>query len=218
MVRTPPPPLPRLPLPPRPDRPVRRETRERGQSLSDGVLVERTAGSGTEEGVSPDALHAALRLARNPALAVKFRKRPLPAGIPRLIRGGAKKRRIRARQVHCRITRVQWQAGDAEEALAIAQGKMEPARVIAAEEIDVAGIRKKMKLSQGKFAERFRLSAATVRDWEQKRRNPDRIALNLLRVIEEFPDVVARALARDVEAKTIRHSPERRVMKRASRP
>jgi putative transcriptional regulator len=105
----------------------------------------------------------------------------------------------------------------AEEALAIAQGKMEPARVIAAEEIDVAGIRKKMKLSQGKFAERFRLSAATVRDWEQKRRNPDRIALNLLRVIEEFPDVVARALARDVETKTIRHPPERRAMKRAAR-
>jgi hypothetical protein len=40
----------------------------------------------------------------------------------------------------------------AEEALAIAQGKVEPARVIAAEEIDVAAIRKKMKLSQGKFA------------------------------------------------------------------
>ena len=86
MVRTPPPPLPRLPLPPRPDRPVLRETRERGQSLSDGVLVERTAGSGTEEGDSPDALHAALRLARNPALAAKFRIELLPAGIPRLIR------------------------------------------------------------------------------------------------------------------------------------
>jgi putative transcriptional regulator len=105
----------------------------------------------------------------------------------------------------------------AEEALAIAQGKVEPARVIAAEEIDVAAIRKRMKLSQGKFAERFRLSTATVRDWEQKRRNPDRIALNLLRVIEEFPDVVARALARDVEAKTVRRSPERRVTKRAAR-
>ena len=85
----------------------------------------------------------------------------------------------------------------AEEALAIAQGTMEPARVFAAEEIDVARIRKKMKLSQGKFAERFHLSAATIRDWEQKRRNPDRIALNLLRVIEDSPDVVARALARE---------------------
>ena len=105
----------------------------------------------------------------------------------------------------------------AEEALAIAQGKVEPARVIAAEEIDVAAIRKKMKLSQGKFAKRFRLSTATVRDWEQKRRSPDRIALNLLRVIEEFPDVVARALAPDVEAKTAGRLPERGAIKRAAR-
>jgi len=84
----------------------------------------------------------------------------------------------------------------AEEALAIAQGKMKPARFIAAEEIDVAAIRKRLKLSQGKFAERFHLSAATIRDWEQKRRNPDRIAANLLRVIEHAPETVERALAR----------------------
>jgi putative transcriptional regulator len=82
----------------------------------------------------------------------------------------------------------------AGEALAIAEGKMKPARVIAAEEIDVASIRKRLNLSQGKFAERFHLSAATIRDWEQKRRNPDRIAVNLLRIIEHAPETVERAL------------------------
>jgi len=85
--------------------------------------------------------------------------------------------------------------GSAQEALAIAEGKMRPARVVAVEEIDVAGIRKRLKLSQGKFAERFHLSPATVRDWEQKRRNPDHIATNLLRVIDHAPETVERALA-----------------------
>ena len=84
----------------------------------------------------------------------------------------------------------------AEEALAIAEGKLKPARIVPAEEIDVASIRRRLKLSQGKFAERFHLSAATVRDWEQKRRSPGRIASNLLRVIEHSPETVERALSR----------------------
>jgi len=105
----------------------------------------------------------------------------------------------------------------AEEAVAIAEGRMKPARVIAAEEIDVAGIRKKMKLSQGKFAARFRLSPATVRDWEQKRRHPDRIAFNFLRVIDEFPDVVAKVLASNATAETPRTASHHRVAKRSSR-
>lgn len=82
----------------------------------------------------------------------------------------------------------------AEEAVAIAEGRLKPARVVTAEKIDVSAIRGKMKLSQDKFAQRFHLAAATVRDWEQKRRTPDRIAANLLRVIEYAPETVARAL------------------------
>lgn len=83
----------------------------------------------------------------------------------------------------------------ATEALAIARGEMTPARRYEAEDIDVAAIRKRLKLSQDKFAKRFGLSAATVRDWEQKRRRPDRIAVNLLRVIDHAPETVERALA-----------------------
>lgn len=85
----------------------------------------------------------------------------------------------------------------AKEALAIANGTLKPARVIEVDvaDIDVAAIRKKLRLSQAKFAERFGLSVATVRDWEQKRRRPDRIAANLLRVIDHAPKVVEEALA-----------------------
>lgn len=85
----------------------------------------------------------------------------------------------------------------AKEALAIANGTLKPARIIEVDgaDIDVAAIRKRLRLSQAKFAERFGLSVATVRDWEQKRRRPDRIAVNLLRVIDHAPKVVEEALA-----------------------
>ncbi|MEP9385658.1 NadS family protein [Mesorhizobium sp. KR9-304] len=84
----------------------------------------------------------------------------------------------------------------AREAIAISEGRLEPAGTIEFEAIDVAAIRKKQKLTQAEFAERFRLSLATLRDWEQKRRTPDRIAANLLRVIDRAPEVVEEALAR----------------------
>ena len=83
----------------------------------------------------------------------------------------------------------------ATEALAIARGEIAPARVILPNTVDVAAIRARLHLSQGKFAARFGLSVATVRDWEQKRRVPDRIAANLLRVIDHAPETVERALA-----------------------
>jgi putative transcriptional regulator len=83
----------------------------------------------------------------------------------------------------------------ATEALAIAEGRLQPAKIITPEVIDVAAIRKRLNLSQDKFAARFGLSAATVRDWEQKRRQPDRIATALLKVIAHAPETVERALA-----------------------
>jgi putative transcriptional regulator len=82
----------------------------------------------------------------------------------------------------------------AREAVAISEGRVEPAGTIEFETIDVAAIRKRLDLSQAEFAERFKLSLATIRDWEQKRRTPDRIAANLLRVIDHAPQVVSEAL------------------------
>lgn len=84
----------------------------------------------------------------------------------------------------------------AKEALAIAEGNAKPARAISAEAPDVAAIRKRLGLSQDRFAKRFGLSPATIRDWEQGRRQPDAPARNLLRVIEYAPETVERAIAR----------------------
>ncbi len=83
----------------------------------------------------------------------------------------------------------------AKEAVAIAKGEVKPARRFVVEPIDVSAIRKRLNLSQVKFAEKFGLSAATVRDWEQGRRNPDSTARTLLMVIDKRPEAVVAALA-----------------------
>jgi putative transcriptional regulator len=59
----------------------------------------------------------------------------------------------------------------------------------------VRRVREKLGLSQIEFARRFRLSAASIRDWEQGRRRPDPAARVLLCVIECEPEAVDRALA-----------------------
>ncbi len=82
----------------------------------------------------------------------------------------------------------------AREAVAIAKGQAKPSRRFDVEPIDVSAIRKKLNLSQVKFAEKFGLSAATVRDWEQGRRNPDSTARTLLMVIDKRPEAVIAAL------------------------
>ncbi|NNU62960.1 NadS family protein [Ochrobactrum soli] len=82
----------------------------------------------------------------------------------------------------------------ANEALEIAEGRAEPAAVFVPESIDVAAIRKRLKLSQAEFAKRYGLPTGTIKDWEQKRRQPDRAAMLFLKVIEQAPDMVARAI------------------------
>lgn len=60
-------------------------------------------------------------------------------------------------------------------------------------------LRKRMKPSQQKFAERFGLDARAIQDWEQGRRVPDRAARVLLKVIDRDPDAVMHALAPPVD-------------------
>ena len=62
------------------------------------------------------------------------------------------------------------------------------------EEVDVKAIRERLGLSQDAFAERFGLSPAAIRDWEQHRRQPDPAARVLLLVIAHDPDAVMKAL------------------------
>jgi putative transcriptional regulator len=52
-------------------------------------------------------------------------------------------------------------------------------------------------LTQEEFAARYGLPAATIRDWEQKRRQPDGAARVLLQIIKKEPKAAARALKPD---------------------
>jgi putative transcriptional regulator len=56
-------------------------------------------------------------------------------------------------------------------------------------------VRRAMGLSQEEFAERFRIPLGTLRDWEQRRVEPDQAARNYLMVIAHNPEAVCEALA-----------------------
>ena len=60
--------------------------------------------------------------------------------------------------------------------------------------LDVKAIRKGLKLTQQQFAQEFGLELRTVQDWEQGRVLPTGAARTLLRVIEQDPNAVRRAL------------------------
>jgi putative transcriptional regulator len=60
--------------------------------------------------------------------------------------------------------------------------------------INVRAIRLSLNLTQEQFAERFRLSVATLRQWEQGRCKPDNAAAVLLTVIAHAPKAVDEAL------------------------
>jgi putative transcriptional regulator len=84
-----------------------------------------------------------------------------------------------------------------QDALAYAKGdrKRGRAHVIKVPEVDVRKARRKLGMSQDRFAESFGVSVATVRNWEQGRRRPEGAARVLLRVIEREPEAVRRALS-----------------------
>jgi putative transcriptional regulator len=59
---------------------------------------------------------------------------------------------------------------------------------------DTKRIREKLKLTQEEFSDRFEIPLGTLRDWEQGVGKPDRSARTLLRVIEQDPEGVVKAL------------------------
>ena len=60
--------------------------------------------------------------------------------------------------------------------------------------IDVPGIRKRTGLSQSAFADSIGVPVATLRNWEQGRRNPDGPARVLLAMLDKDPGIVRRTL------------------------
>lgn len=84
----------------------------------------------------------------------------------------------------------------AKEARAFARGEANESeyRVHVPEEVDVRALRARLGMSQSVFAGRFGFEVTAVREWEQKRRRPDRSARVLLTVINHSPELVEAAL------------------------
>jgi putative transcriptional regulator len=61
-------------------------------------------------------------------------------------------------------------------------------------DVDARAIRVSLNLTQDQFAKRFQLNLATVRQWEQQRRQPTMHAKVLLAVIAFAPEVVDQVL------------------------
>lgn len=60
---------------------------------------------------------------------------------------------------------------------------------------DVRAIRQSLKMSQDEFASVYRIPLATLKNWEQGRRQPDAPAAAYLRAIQRRPREVMEAIA-----------------------
>jgi putative transcriptional regulator len=60
--------------------------------------------------------------------------------------------------------------------------------------VDVKAIRRRLHLSQKRFADEYGFTLSAVRDWEQGRRRPERPTRILLKIIAYDPAIVERAL------------------------
>lgn len=88
-----------------------------------------------------------------------------------------------------KLTRSIKQAGQ------IRRGRLVPSRVTKFAAADVRAIREELGKTQTEFALMIGVSPATLRNWEQGRRQPEGPARALLRVAARNPKAVAAALA-----------------------
>jgi putative transcriptional regulator len=82
-----------------------------------------------------------------------------------------------------------------EEAGQIKKGKKKPARITKFDSVDIHRLRKQVGASQSKFARMIGVSERTLQNWEQGRRSPQGPARALLKVFNENPKAVVKALS-----------------------
>ena len=63
-------------------------------------------------------------------------------------------------------------------------------------QVNVKRLRERLGLTQEAFAATYRIPVGTLRDWEQRRKNPDAPARAYLTVIERNPEAVAEWVRR----------------------
>ena len=85
-----------------------------------------------------------------------------------------------------------------EQAVAWTQGRKEGAQVTVVQvpQTDVREVRRRMGLSQSRFAAKFGFPLATLQNWEQGRARPDAPTRVLLAVIARHPEAVEDVLGK----------------------
>jgi putative transcriptional regulator len=81
------------------------------------------------------------------------------------------------------------------EACEHAEGKPGNVRIRVVEVPDVRAIRRGLRMSQHEFARVYRIPLATLKNWEQGRRQPDAPAAAYLQAIAKRPKEIGEALA-----------------------
>lgn len=76
----------------------------------------------------------------------------------------------------------------------IKRGESRPSRVFEFKPVNIKKIRNDLHVSQPVFARMIGVSPKTLRNWEQGRRQPTGPARALLKVVQDYPEVVARSL------------------------
>jgi putative transcriptional regulator len=74
-------------------------------------------------------------------------------------------------------------------------GKVPGMRITKVALPDVKAIRRSLRMSQDEFATVYRIPLATLKNWEQGRRQPDAPAAAYLRAIQRRPKEVMEAIA-----------------------
>jgi putative transcriptional regulator len=85
-------------------------------------------------------------------------------------------------------------AAGLKDAISHAKGNRSKARVHRPEPIDVKAIREKTGMSQQRFCATFGISLGTLRHWEQGLRAPRGAARVLLKVVDNNPRAVIKAV------------------------
>ena len=88
------------------------------------------------------------------------------------------------------MTVIMTKAGQAllDDVVAIKAGAT--AKVWTPEQLLVISVRKQLKKSQSAFSRLLGIPIATLRDWEQGRKQPDSAAVTLIKVAQKYPEAL----------------------------
>ena len=63
-------------------------------------------------------------------------------------------------------------------------------KIWTSEQLLVISVRKQLKITQSAFSKLLGIPIATLRDWEQGRKQPDSAAVTLIKVAQKYPEAL----------------------------